>query len=173
MPDPVPSKGFFGQLFDISTTLGKVASVIGTLLIATIGFVAGDLRGQIFPDYTLSLLAPPLAANGESRVNAGCIVVTWEVQRNWILRSADVDKVGEVFVVPEGGDISLTVPGYRSGDRIHLPPGRYRLTVRDPHRAVGTAPVWVEAGNSNYNAEKATEECGPALSAPIAEPGRS
>ncbi|MEA3273711.1 MAG: hypothetical protein U9Q81_00095 [Pseudomonadota bacterium] len=167
-PEVAPAKGIIGRLLDTSTTPGKIAALIGFVVAGTAGFLAGEFRGRVVPDYSITLLAPPAGANGEARVEAGCVVVSWELRKTWILSGDAIDERGDVHVVPATGQLNIVVEQHTSGERVHLPPGRFRVFVRDPELGVRTEPLWVEATDDRYEerAERATKDCGPALTAP-------
>lgn len=158
----VPAKSFLGRLFDMSTTVGRIAAAVVAALIGIIGFVAGEFRGQLFPNYEIQLLSPATAADGEVRVEAGCVLISWEVHRTWVSPDGELDRTGDVHLQPASGRAGPTISGHRSGTSIHLSPGRYSLFVRDPELAERTPAVWVEVVDHDYasDADTATSDCG-------------
>jgi hypothetical protein len=154
---PAPARSSLARLFDATTTTGKVALLAGSVLSGIVGFLASEVRGRLIPEYTITLRAPT------PEVNAGCVIVTWEIASRSIFGGDLIDETGEVHVYRADGQAAARIAGHRSGTAINLPPGRYEIFVRDPERALNSEARGVTAADAGYAdpAAAARRDCGP------------
>jgi hypothetical protein len=155
-------RGFWAQFWRAEGLPGHIATLLAGGVVTAIGFLALNAM----PSYDIQLMRPFARADQPAVVEAGCVEVTWLVlQNHWPRRGARLEgEVGDVNLGPAGGRRLAPIRDHRSGAEIHVPPGRWTLSVSDVSRGAASPVIEVLAEDGGYADRKdsAVGRCGAA-----------
>lgn len=145
--------GFWRQFWRLKGLPGHIATLLAGGAVTAIGFLAINA----IPSYEIQFQRPHPGSENDAMVDAGCVQVSWTVTRKqWPYQGSSLqEQAGDVSLGPSAGSALPPVKGFRSGQELHIPPGRWTLYVSDPARETVGPVIEVEAKDVDYAGKRA------------------
>lgn len=154
-------RGFFSRKLDPTTIQGRIL----ILVFAGLTGIGGFLADRLFPDIALTITVPRAQDAQPASLVAGCVNVIWVIRQDeWFSEGTErLDGTGTVTLARSDASRTFALIEHRSGDKVHIAPGGWDIFIHDPQLKRTSAPVRIEAANSDYAArlQGIEAECGP------------